>query len=195
MITPLHPRRGAAGVATLLALFVLAAARVATLHSTRQARAPMADAATARCPLPSAARQRVDTAAVALVEQDWGKAFMSGDTASLDCLLAPDYVSVSEAAVPRDKATILALALGHRRASAHGTPVKPAATQAGSPSSKPVRLTAYTHLVGTTAVVTGGMRSVDSTGRAIVTRASDVFSYKDGRWIAVYSQHSRAPAP
>ena len=100
------------------------------------------------------------------VEAHWTQAFTHGDAAYLQNLLTDDYVSVNAKGIPRDKATIIKLALSF---AAH----PPAMSQPPSGLSCAV--------TGSTGIVTsdsGGQRSVD------------VFYYADGRWHAWYSQHT-----
>ena len=52
-------------------------------------------------------KQKPDAASIKQAEDTWSQAYMQGGTEYLECLLTPDYVSVSAKGVPRDKATIV----------------------------------------------------------------------------------------
>jgi hypothetical protein len=108
---------------------------------------------------------------VRAVEAHWQKAFVSGDTAYLEALLDPAYVSVGQAGYARPKAEIVALS--KKIAEKKMTPQPPE-----HPATIVVRDGA--------AVVTdsaGGDTSVD------------VFYYAGGRWHAWYSQHTPVRPP
>ena len=107
-------------------------------------------------------------AGVAAVEAHWTRAFHTGDAAYLQRLLTDDYVSVNAKGVPRDRATIIALA-------------QKDAAQPPSPTPAMPEPALMIRVQGTSAIVTshvGGQRSVD------------VFYYAGGRWHAWYSQHT-----
>ncbi len=106
-------------------------------------------------------------AGVAAIEAHWTQAFVHGDATYLQALLSDDYVSVSAAGVPRDRATIVKLALAF------------AARNGASPLPAPPPQTI--RVQGTTAVVT-----TDANGQ----RSVDVFYYAGERWHAWYSQHT-----
>jgi hypothetical protein len=110
-----------------------------------------------------------DEAGVRDAENRWSEAFVSGDTVSLDALLDARYVSVNTKGHARAKAEILRLA--HDYAAAHpGEHAKPLA-----PSS--------------TIRVIGNAAVVQHHGNA--DTSVDVFYFRDGRWHAWYSQHSK----
>jgi ketosteroid isomerase-like protein len=115
------------------------------------------------------AETQADVAGVAAVEAHWSKAFQTGDAAYLQQLLTDDYISVNAKGVPRDRATIIALAQSH------------AAQPPPSPMHAMPEAALIIRVQGTSAIVTsdaGGQRSVD------------VFFYAGGRWHAWYSQHT-----
>ena len=110
-----------------------------------------------------------DEAGVRDAENRWSEAFISGDTASLEALLDARYVSVNTKGHAHNKAEILKLA--HDYAAAHpGEHAKPLA------SSSSIRV------IGNSAIV-------QHHGDA--DTSVDVFYFKDGRWRAWYSQHSK----
>jgi uncharacterized protein DUF4440 len=103
---------------------------------------------------------------VRAVEAHWQKAFLAGDSAYLETLLDPAYVSVGHAGNARPKAEIIALA--KKVAEKKMTPQPPE-----HPATIVVRDNA--------AVVTDA-----GSGDTSV----DVFYYADDRWHAWYSQHT-----
>jgi len=106
-------------------------------------------------------------AGVQAVERHWSEAFVGGDSAYLNELLTEDYVSVNGNGEARTKSDIIELS--RRYAS-----TKPAPLPELPPS--PVAI------VGDAAIV-----SHDSP----TERSVDVFYYRDKRWHAWYSQHTR----
>ena len=114
---------------------------------------------------PDAATQE---AAVRAAENDWSKAFITGDVAVLDALLDPAYVSVGVQGGARTKAEIIALA--RKFASEHpGT------------KAMPLSSTSKIDIKGASAIVVHH----NATDTSV-----DVFYFSDGRWRAWYSQHT-----
>src|ERR1700742_348815 len=117
----------------------------------------------------TAAENVADEAGVRDAENRWGEAFVSGDTATLDALLDAEYVSTGATGKPRPKAEIIGLASAY--AKAHP-----------GEHAKPLPATSTIRVIGNAAVVqhhNAGDTSVD------------VFYFRDGRWYAWYSQHTR----
>jgi hypothetical protein len=110
-------------------------------------------------------------AGVRAVEAHWQKAFITGDTAYLEQLLVPTYVSVSTDGTPRDRETIEKLSAAFAKRSATQAPAVAQRSQ-----------DAIT-IEGTTAIVTSFSPSYHQ-------RSVDVFFYGDGTWHALYSQHT-----
>jgi ketosteroid isomerase-like protein len=110
-----------------------------------------------------------DEAGVRAAEASWSRAFMAGDGATLDALLAPDYVSVAANGSVRPKAEILRVSAAYAKAHPGATP--------GTPSS-----TSAVHLIGNTALV----RHASPTETSV-----DVLYFQDGGWHAWYSQHTK----
>src|SRR5580692_3298182 len=52
-------------------------------------------------------KQKPDAASIKQAEDRWSQAYTQGGTEYLECLLTPDYVSVSAKGMPRDKAAIV----------------------------------------------------------------------------------------
>jgi hypothetical protein len=108
------------------------------------------------------------------VENGWNHAFVHGDSAYLEALLDPEYVSVGAKGNARPKAEIVALA------------AKFAQEHPGEVDS-PLPPTSTIRIQGNAAVVTHHGKDNVSV---------DVFYFAEGRWHAWYSQHtSIAPAP
>jgi len=107
--------------------------------------------------------------AVRDAENRWGEAFVAGDTNTLDQLLDAAYVSTNAAGKPRGKADIIRLAAEF--AKAHP-----------GEHAKPLSATSTVRVIGNAAVVQhhGGNET-----------SVDVFYFKNGRWIAWYSQHTK----
>jgi hypothetical protein len=108
---------------------------------------------------------------VRAVENHWGRAFVSGDAAYLDQLLADEYVSVNQSGRVRPKAEIIELS--RRIASGPNPP------QAAESTAK---------------IVVHG-RAALSTAQNETDASVDVFFYDGGRWHAWYSQHSPVKPP
>jgi Domain of unknown function (DUF4440) len=107
-------------------------------------------------------------AGVREAENAWSRAFVTGDTALLDRLLDPAYVSVNANGAPRSKAEILDAAA--RFAAQHpNTP------------TQPLPPTSTISVKGESAVVTHHAEKETSV---------DIFYYSQGRWHAWYSQHT-----
>ena len=115
--------------------------------------------------------QPADEAAVREAENRWSQAFMGGDAAYLDTLLAPEYVSVGAGGQPHPKGAVVAMATQYaaEHPGAQATPMGPTSTIA----------------------VTGDLALVRHSGEADVS--VDVFQKRGGRWMAVYSQHTAKP--
>jgi len=105
-------------------------------------------------------------AGVHAVERHWTEAFVTGDSAYLEQLLAADYVSVNGKAVVRPKAEVIALAR------------KFAATNKGP---LPDVQQGQVLMQGDAAIVLHD---------GPTERSVDVFYYRDGHWQAWYSQHT-----
>ena len=120
-------------------------------------------------------------AAVIAVDQHWLEAELGGDTAWLDALLLPEYRSVGADGVVHPKAAIIAHAAKNRGNDAERRKVE--AWLKTHPSGKAVVIR------GDTAILTFYDPAL---GAIHCVRSSDIFVYVDGRWHALYSQHSAA---
>jgi len=103
---------------------------------------------------------------VRAVEDHWGRAFVTGDTAYLEQLLTDEYVSVNQSGRARPKAEIIALS--RKIASGPNPP---------SPTESTAKI-----------VVRGNAAIATAAGDTDVS--VDLFFYEDGRWHAWYSQHT-----
>jgi hypothetical protein len=104
------------------------------------------------------------------IEDRWSEAFVSGDTAYLDTLLDPAYVSVGSRGDARPKGEIIAMAA--RYAAEH-----PGSHAPSMPSTSKIEIKDSTAIV-----IHQGKEQT----------SADVFYYADGRWRALYSQHTSA---
>jgi hypothetical protein len=117
----------------------------------------------------NAAEKIADEAGVRDAENRWSEAFVSGDAATLEALLDADYISTGATGKPRSKAEIIGLASTY--AKAHP-----------GEHAKPLPATSTIRVIGNAAVVqhhNAGDTSVD------------VFYFREGRWFAWYSQHTK----
>ena len=105
-------------------------------------------------------------AAVNAVEEHWSRAFIGGDEIYLDRLLSSDYVSVSPKGVAHSKAEVIAAS---KKYAATNPP--PYVRQTPSPVA----------LHGDIAIVKH---------RTDKDVSVDVFQFRSGHWIALYSQHT-----
>jgi len=117
--------------------------------------------------------------AVKAADDSWMEAEIRGDGAFLSELLLEGYVSVDPAGRITTKQQIVAGANQRGKSEAFAREV--AQWRAAHPSEAAVAL------FGDTAVLTWNSANP---GNATPVHSSDVFVYRDGRWRAVYSQHT-----
>jgi hypothetical protein len=122
---------------------------------------------TTRAAIP--ASQVADEAGVRDIENRWSEAFVSGDAGTLEALLDADYVSIGTAGKPRPKAEIINLATAYAK------------THPGEHAT-PMSATSTIRVIGNAAVVQH---------RGAGDNSVDVFYFRDGRWYAWYSQHTK----
>jgi len=120
-------------------------------------------------------------AAVIADDDHWGKAETEGDQAYVDHLLLPEYRSISSDGSIHDKAAILANTKKNVN-----SPDRAAANEKWKATHPYVTSVL---IVGDTAVLTF---SLDRPTSPKPVLSSDIFVYRDGRWRALYSQHSEA---
>ncbi|HXM06241.1 MAG TPA: nuclear transport factor 2 family protein [Candidatus Acidoferrum sp.] len=122
-------------------------------------------------------------AALTAVEQHWTQAEVHGDVAYVAALLAPKYVSVNADGIAHPRSAILA------------------STVKNGQSDKMARFAATymkLHPFGTSVRIQGDTGIVTfyslKAGLQNGVLSSDIFTYLDGRWHAVYSQHTLVKA-
>jgi hypothetical protein len=126
-------------------------------------------------------KQKPDAASIKQAEDRWSQAYTQGRTEYLECLLTPDYVSVSAKGVPRDKAAIVSGAQKNAQQNKGKTDGK-SKTLPDLPEPK-------IQLYGNSAVVQSSL-AADPNGKYPAMYSSDVFAFQDGVWRAIYSQHT-----
>lgn len=127
----------------------------------------------------SPAAQPKTAEAVIAADNGWEKAEETGDVSYVDNLLLDGYRSVNADGTVHDKATIVANTRKHA-----GSPEYAAKVQKWM-ADHPYETTAV--LRGDTAVVTFYSKSL---GPEKGIMSSDIFTYVDGEWHAIYSQHT-----
>lgn len=123
--------------------------------------------------------QRTAAGAIA-TDEHWSRAEIHGDTAFISALLVPEYRSVGPDGVAHSRAMIIAGA-SKRGADTVASAAAAAAYRAAHPSRTQVLLEGNTAVITFYSPALGADRGV---------RSSDILVYEDGRWHAVYSQHS-----
>ena len=118
-------------------------------------------------------------AAVIAVDKHWSKAEVDGDTAWLDGMLLPQYRSIGADGKVTTKADILAHAAKNHGSKATRQMI--AAWRKAHPSSKKVTL------LDRIAILSFVSGAPATRGKLY---SSDIFVYVDGRWHALYSQHT-----
>ena len=112
--------------------------------------------------------ERLDEGSVRAVEGRWNEYEMTGDARSLDALLDPAYVSIATTGKISRKADIIAGAVAY------------AATHPGAHGS-PLPMTSTVQMLGAAALV----RHIGASYLSM-----DLFAFRNGRWRAIYSQHT-----
>jgi hypothetical protein len=132
--------------------------------------------------VPSAEAQRT-VASLTAVDNHWTQAEVHGDVAYVAALLAPDYVSVNADGIAHPRSAILASTVKNGQSDKMA---RFAATYMKlHPYGTSVRIQGDTGIVTFYALKSGLQKGVLS---------SDIFAYFDGRWHAVYSQHTLVKA-
>ncbi len=127
----------------------------------------------------SSAPQPKTAEAVRAADDRWEKAEETGDAAYVDNLLLDGYRSVNADGTVHDKATIVANTRKHSGSPEYAEKVKK--WMADHPEETSVVLR------GDTAVVTFHLKPL---GPEKGIMSSDIFTYVDGGWHAIYSQHT-----
>lgn len=116
--------------------------------------------------------QSADAASLERVEDAWNEAFMRGNTDYLECLLVPDFVTVTPHG-KRDRVWELEHARQNR----------------GNTAPIPQVTGTVFQIEGSTGIAKL-YKPPSADGQHPATRLADVFSFQDGAWRAVYSQHT-----
>jgi hypothetical protein len=116
--------------------------------------------------------QAANAASLARVEDAWNEAFMRGNIDYLECLLVPDFVTVTPHG-KRDRAWELEHARQNRGSSA------PILHFAGT----------VFQIKGTTGIAKL-YKPESADGQHAATQLADVFTFQAGAWRAIYSQHT-----
>lgn len=138
---------------------------------------PCANAA--RAAVPADETGHTDASLLAL-EDHWLHAEGTGDTAWLEQMLLPGYRSVSQDGSVHDRAAIVA----HARKN-----------QDSDAAMRQIEAYLRAHPSGKKVVIEGDLAIVSFYDPAVGpqrVRSSDMFVFRDGRWHAIYSQHSAA---
>jgi len=115
--------------------------------------------------------QAKDEAALVQIEQTWAKALEQHDAAAVGCILANEFEDADPNGALHSRAETMANV--HRR----------------SPGNKLSDL--HPHLYGDFGYVRGLNTVLDSDGKVLARgRFTDIFVYRDGRWLAVAGQES-----
>jgi hypothetical protein len=116
--------------------------------------------------------QTADAVSLQRVEDAWNEAFMRGNADYLECLLVPDFITVTPHGT-RDRVW----ELEHAR------------QNQGSPTPVP-------HFPGMVFQIEGNTgiarlyKAASADGQHPATHLADVFTFQGGAWRAVYSQHT-----
>jgi hypothetical protein len=117
--------------------------------------------------------RRATADSVRQVEREWLKAFLTGDTDYLECLLEPDYESVWYTGEVRSRQTIIDKARAHRE----------------KPLPVPSSPESVVQVHGNAAISRNDIDVIDPvTKQSRRIRFLDIFAFYDGRWHAVYTQ-------
>jgi hypothetical protein len=117
--------------------------------------------------------QKADAESVRQVERQWSKAFLSGDTDFLECLLEPDYESVWFTGEVRSRQTIIDKASAHR----------------ANPIPVPETPAPIIQVHGNTAISRSDQDVLDPVSKQSKrVRFLDVFAFYEGRWHVLFTQ-------
>lgn len=120
--------------------------------------------------------------AVIAADESWGQAEQDGDSQFVEQLLLDGYKSVGSTGKITTKAKIVSGTKKRGKSAAYAKMVADWKSQHPSEASVAI--------FGDTAVLTWVSAHA---GSAALVNSSDIFVYRDGKWRAVYSQHSTAP--
>jgi ketosteroid isomerase-like protein len=116
--------------------------------------------------------QTKDEAALVQLEQSWAQALERHDSDAVACILADEFQDIDPDGNLRERAESLAR-IAHRR---------PGRNQLSE---------LYPHVYGEVGYVRGLNTVLDAEGKALArVRFTDIFVYREGRWLAVAAQES-----
>jgi hypothetical protein len=121
-------------------------------------------------------QQSADVASVKRVEDAWDEAFTHGKPEYLECLLTPDYASVSPKGA-HDKTWEIEHA-NKNKGKTDPIPEFPGMTYQVHGNTAVARL----------------FKPASADGKQPASYAADIFTFQDGAWRAVYSQHTTVEA-
>lgn len=131
--------------------------------------------------LAASSSERRTAAAVLAVDNGWTDAEIKGDANFVDALLLPEYRSIGSDGKISDKAAIVGNSRARGPHSDFGKKV--ADYKATHPTRGKVTLSGDTAILTWVSLVPGKNEPIAS---------CDIFVYRDGRWRAIYSQHTTA---
>ena len=131
----------------------------------------------------SAAETRRTEAGVIATDEHWSLAEMTGDTSYLDQMLLAQYESVNDDGTAHSKAQIVAGAAKRSGTDLATANSKLAAYRKAHPYSTSVAIHDNTAVVTYYDPMQGTQTGIKS---------ADIFVYENGRWHAMYSQHTEA---
>jgi hypothetical protein len=132
---------------------------------------------------PALAAEPRSEAAVIAADDSWLQAEVAGDGDYLDALLLPGYVSIGA----NGKVTAKADLVSHARSRNADAKAKLAEQVAAWKAAHPTRVEVT--IAGDTAILKWVLVKPEA-GNPV--SSCDIFVYRDGRWHALYSQHSTA---
>lgn len=119
--------------------------------------------------------QTKDGSALIQLEQSWAEALARHDADAVGCILADDFQDVDPTGQLHDRAGTLA-GVPHR---------KPGTNQLSELTP---------HVYGDFGYIRGLATLVDAQGKTVArVRFTDIYTYRDGRWLAVAGQESLLP--
>lgn len=133
--------------------------------------------------VPASGAEPRDEAAVIAADDSWLKAEVSGNGDYLDGLLLPGYMSVGAGGKITSKAQIVAKARARTKEELVQLAQQVATWKTAHPDHPDVTIVGDVAILRWVATQSDGTASVSS---------SDMFLYRDGRWRAIYSQHTSA---
>jgi len=128
------------------------------------------------CPLAGAATcptgQVKDGSALVQIEQIWARSLENRDTTTLGCILADEFEDAGPDGMLTNRATTLTKAAAHAAVHHELSDLQP-------------------HVNGDFGYIRGLATAVDAQGKVVAkVRFTDVYAYRDGRWLCVAGHES-----